>query len=151
MVPNSQWGSLVNGISMPWNRAIFVAISADSTGSRSSQVFSGRLCTQEPIRVVRGLGLEGEGVGNGGGGDVRVWGQEVPRGGQGRAGLGSYWDVLFQPALWEDSVELRPERPLCQDGEHHTFEDQGVHALQEDGQPRGRVTRGRRPTQERLL
>lgn len=75
MVPNSQWGSFVNGISMPWNRAIFVAISADSTGSRSSQVFSGRLCTQEPIRVVRGLGQEGEGVGNGGGGDVRVLGK----------------------------------------------------------------------------
>lgn len=75
MVPNSQWGSLVNGISMPWNRAIFVAISADSTGSRSSQVFSGRLCTQEPIRVVRGLGQEGEGVGNGSGREVRVLGK----------------------------------------------------------------------------
>lgn len=67
----------------------------------------------------------------------RVWGQEEPRGGQGRAGLGSYWDVLFQPALWEDSIELGPERPLGQDGEHHTFEDQGIHALKEDGQPRG--------------
>lgn len=60
MVPNSQWGSLVKGISMPWNWAIFVAMVADSTGSLSSRVFSGRLCTQEPIRVVRGLGREGE-------------------------------------------------------------------------------------------
>lgn len=75
MVPNSQWGSLVNGISMPWNRAIFVAISADNTGSRSSHVFSGRLCTQEPIRVVRGLGQEGEGVGERVGGEVRVLGK----------------------------------------------------------------------------
>lgn len=67
MVPNSQWGSLVKGISMPWNLAIFVAMAADNTGSRSSCVFSGRLCTQEPIRVVKGLGQVGEGWGNGGG------------------------------------------------------------------------------------
>lgn len=63
MVPNSQWGSLVKGISMPWNWAIFVAMAADSTGSLSSRVFSGLLCTQEPIRVVRGLGQAGEGIG----------------------------------------------------------------------------------------
>lgn len=68
MVPNSQWGSLVKGISMPWNLAIFVAMAADNSGSRSSCVFSGLLCTQEPIRVVKGLGQVGEGWGNGGGG-----------------------------------------------------------------------------------
>ena len=48
---------------MPWNWAIFVAMTADKTGSRSSCVFSGRLCTQEPIRVVKGLGQEGGRVG----------------------------------------------------------------------------------------
>lgn len=36
MVPNNQWGSLVKGISMPWKRAILVAMAPDNTGSRSS-------------------------------------------------------------------------------------------------------------------
>ena len=56
--------------------------------------------------------------------------------GEVRAGLGSYWDVLFQPALRKDSVELGAQRPLCKNGEHHTFKDQGVHALKEDVQRR---------------
>lgn len=73
MVPNSQWGSLVKGISMPWNWAILVAMAADNSGSRSSFVFSGRLCTQEPIRVVSGLGQEGEGMGQWG--EVTVLGR----------------------------------------------------------------------------
>lgn len=150
MVPNSQWGSLVKGISMPWNLAIFVAMAADNTGSRSSCVFSGRLCTQEPIRVVKGLGQVGEGWGKGGGVESGLGENSLPGvrdvkadtgkglGGKGsasgRSGPGSYWDVLFQPALWKDSVELGPQRPLCKYGEHHTFKDQGVHSLKEDGQ-----------------
>lgn len=58
---------------MPWKRAIFVAMAADNTGSRSSRVVKGRLCTQEPIRVVRGLGQEGSGVAEWG--EVRVLGK----------------------------------------------------------------------------
>ena len=61
----------MKGISMPWKRAIFVAMAADNTGSRSSWVFSGRLCTQEPIRVVKADIGKGD----------RGWGS------QGRAGL----------------------------------------------------------------
>lgn len=126
---------------MPWNRAIFVAMAADSMGSRRSRVFSGRLCTQEPLRVVRGLGQEGVGMGQ--------WGRSGSRGqgpegrhweGAGEGGA-SYWDVLLQPALWKDSVELGPQGPLRKDGEHHTFKDQGVHALKEDGQRGAGVAR----------
>lgn len=51
-----------------------------------------------------------------------------------RAGLGSYWNVLFQPTLRKDSVQLGPQRPLCKDGEHHTFKDQRIHALKQVGQ-----------------
>lgn len=67
----------------------------------------------------------------------RGWGKEVPRAGQGWA----HWDVLFQSALWEDSVELRPQGPLRKDGEHHTFQDQGVHALKEEGRQGAGATR----------
>lgn len=76
----------MKGISMPWNRAIFVAMAADSLGSRRSRVFSGRLCTQEPLRVVRGLGQEGVGMGQ--------WGRSGSRGqgpeGRHREGTGGW-------------------------------------------------------------
>lgn len=68
----------------------------------------------------------------------------MPRVGQGWA----HWDVLFQSALWKDSVELGPQGPLRKDGEHHTFQDQGVHALKEGQQGaeaiRPQATRRRR-------
>lgn len=38
---------------------------------------------------------------------ARGWGRRCL--GEVRAGLGSYWDVLLQPALWKDSVELGPQ------------------------------------------
>lgn len=146
MVPNNQWGSLVKGISMPWNRAIFVAMAADNTGSRRSCVFSGRLCTQESLRVVRGLGQEGGGMGQWGvrvesGSGVRVVRADIGKGTGAGEGGASYWDVLFQPALWKDSVELGSQRPLRKDGEHHTFKDQRVHALKGDAQQGAGVAR----------
>lgn len=36
MVPNNHRGSLAKGISIPWKRAILVAMAPDNTGSRSS-------------------------------------------------------------------------------------------------------------------
>lgn len=44
MVPNSHFGSLLKGILIPWNLAIFCATSAEMLGSLSSQVSSLRLC-----------------------------------------------------------------------------------------------------------
>lgn len=73
---------------MPWKRAIFVAMAADNTGSRSSWVFSGRLCTQEPIRVVKGLGQEGKGRGMGGG--SQGLGEDSLPGSKGRGGR--HWE-----------------------------------------------------------
>lgn len=47
MVPNSHLGSLLKGIRMAWNLAIFSATSAEMLGSLSSQVSSLRLCGTE--------------------------------------------------------------------------------------------------------
>lgn len=44
MVPKSHLGSLLKGILIPWNLAMFSATSLEILGSLSSQVFSLRLC-----------------------------------------------------------------------------------------------------------
>lgn len=44
MVPNSHLGSLLKGILIAWNLAIFSATSAEMLGSLNSQVSSLRLC-----------------------------------------------------------------------------------------------------------
>lgn len=46
MVPKSHLGSLLKGILIPWNLAIFSATSAEMLGSLNSQVSSLRLCRQ---------------------------------------------------------------------------------------------------------
>jgi hypothetical protein len=61
------------------------------------------------------MGSEGRHGAGAGGGGVRAEGNLESR------GLGSYWEILFQPAFWKDSIELGPQRPLCKDGKHHTF------------------------------
>lgn len=44
MVPNIHLGSLLKGMTMPWKRAIFTAISAEMLGCGRSSVSSRRLC-----------------------------------------------------------------------------------------------------------
>lgn len=46
IVPKSHLGSLLNGIFMPWNLAIFSAISAEMSGKLSSSVVSFLLCNK---------------------------------------------------------------------------------------------------------
>ena len=43
--------------------------------------------------------------------------------------MATYRDVLLQPALREDPVELRAELPLGQDRKHHALEHHGLRAL----------------------
>lgn len=49
MVPNSHFGSLLKGILIPWNLAIFSATSAEMLGSLNSEVSSLRLCQQDIV------------------------------------------------------------------------------------------------------
>lgn len=57
MVPNIHLGSLLKGITMPWKRAIFTAISAEMLGSGRSSVTRRRLCRwrhREALRAREG-------------------------------------------------------------------------------------------------
>lgn len=87
-------------------------------------------------------------------GEVGVAGQGVRAdtgaGGRGRGRGAPYRDVLLQSALRKDSVELGPQGPLRKDGEHHTFQDQGVHALKDDDKGQQSRTK-QRGCAERLL
>lgn len=49
MVPNSHLGSLLKGILIPWNLAIFSAISAEMHGSLNSHVSNLRLCKDDTV------------------------------------------------------------------------------------------------------
>lgn len=43
----------------------------------------------------------------------------------------SYRDELLQAALGEDAEELRPQRPLREDGKHDALQNHGLGALKQ--------------------
>lgn len=45
------------------------------------------------------------------------------------ANFKTYWDKLFQSALWKDAIELGPKLPLGQDSKHHTLQNHGISSL----------------------
>lgn len=140
MVPNSHLGSLLKGITMPWNRDIFTAISLEMSGSHRSSVRRRRLWGDTAVMRAAHPG-----------GPALPWElREAPWGGcpcggwpepgrgdpprQAPAGWGEggpvpYRNVLLQPPLGKDPIEPWPQRPLGQDGEHHALQHQRVHAL----------------------
>lgn len=123
MVPKSHFGSLLKGILIPWNLAIFSATSAEMLGSLSSHVSSLRLC-QKRICFLRKRLLNGTcalfpkiydevkqlEVSNGASEDTL------------NKPMATYWDVLLQSSLRENPIEFRSKLSFCQNGKHYTLQ-----------------------------
>lgn len=126
MVPKSHFGSLLKGILIPWNLAIFSATSAEMLGSLSSHVSSLRLC-QKRICFLRKKTVKWDiprdslflkiydeikqlEVSNGASEDTL----NTP--------MATYWDVLLQSSLRENPVEFRSKLSFCQNGKHYTLQ-----------------------------